>query len=240
MTYNDTQALLVRCEAAEIALAEAESVVEFKNIRDQAEALRQCAKIAGYGLEYHNWVTEIKIRAERRAGELLDDLIPSSGGRPPKKTRYDGWVFRFPNLSRVGDYLMPIPPLAAGGRVPEEIFELHVASVKARGDELMAKELQRQDHEGPSSNAKPDARRRSASSPSARLYQDEWLILWDAELEEPNFVGDNTIALVVTNGVGSRCYLLEAVRDFIVTPVRKQGDSLAARPLEIGYQCNGE
>jgi hypothetical protein len=228
MTNNDTQALLVRCEAAERALAAAETVVEFKNIRDQAEALRQCAKIAGFGLEYQNWVAEIKIRAERRAGEMLDKLIPSTGGRPRINLDTMDGFSATPTLAELGITHYQSRRWRLEASIPEEIFDLHVASVKARGDELtsagllrLAKELKRQEQGGPSSGAKPDACQKGVPSPPAQLYQDEWLILWDAELEEPHFIGDNTLALVVTNGVEARCYLVEAVHGFIVTPVRK-------------------
>ena len=54
-------------------LAKAETVDDVKDIRDKAEALRVYAKQAGYGLDVQNRVAEMKLRAERKAGELLKD-----------------------------------------------------------------------------------------------------------------------------------------------------------------------
>lgn len=62
---------LIYLNQARQALALAKSIDEVKNIRDKAEALRAYAKQAGMGLEMQNECAEIKLRAERRAGEML-------------------------------------------------------------------------------------------------------------------------------------------------------------------------
>jgi hypothetical protein len=229
LTDNNPRALLVRCEAAEKALAEAQTIIEVKNIRDQAEALRQCVKIAGYGLEYQNWVAEIKIRAERLAGEMLDELVPSAGGRPRKNLDTMDGFSPPPTLAELGITHYQSRRWRLEASVPEEDFNRYVASVSAKGDELtsagllrLAEELKRQKQKDSSTDAEPvAARRKRAAGRSARLYQDEWLALWDAELEDPHFIANNTLALLVTNGVRSRYYLVEAIQGFIVTSVRK-------------------
>lgn len=62
---------LVRFEAARHALAEARSVDEVKDVRDKAQALLLYAKQRDESHEMQNDVAEIKLRAERRLGEMI-------------------------------------------------------------------------------------------------------------------------------------------------------------------------
>jgi len=57
------------------ALELATSVGEVKHIRDQAEALRMYAQAVHLGLEAQNEMADIKIRAERKGGELLEQML---------------------------------------------------------------------------------------------------------------------------------------------------------------------
>jgi hypothetical protein len=56
--------------------------LEVKNIHDKAEALRIYMKQTKEGLEMQNWCAEIKIRVEKRAGELLGEMAKNRGGNP--------------------------------------------------------------------------------------------------------------------------------------------------------------
>ena len=85
---NDTA--LVRFDAARRALIEARSIDEVKDVRDKAEALRLYMRQAGESLEMQNDVAEIKLRAERRAGEMLGEMGESGQrplGRPEKESQ---------------------------------------------------------------------------------------------------------------------------------------------------------
>lgn len=125
---------LIKTETAHRAIAEARSVDELKDIRDKAEAIRLYAKQAGLGLEMVNDAAEIKIRAERRAGELLKETEKNTG------TRLGGNVVLPPDdrptLEDMGVTKMQSSRWQTMAEVPEEQFEQFVAETKADKKEL--------------------------------------------------------------------------------------------------------
>jgi len=80
---------LALLDRAQLAISEATTVREAKEIRDKAEALEVYARRAEYGSILQQRCSEIKLRAERRAGELLRqlDLRP---GRPSNESLSSG------------------------------------------------------------------------------------------------------------------------------------------------------
>ena len=75
--------------AAKRELILATKIDDVKQIRDRAEALRQYVKQQGESLEMQNYCAEIKIRAERRAGEIIKDNQEIKPGGDRKSSLHD-------------------------------------------------------------------------------------------------------------------------------------------------------
>lgn len=68
-------------QSAYVQLSRSESLEEIKGFRDTAEAVRQLARSARAGLEVQNLAAELKLRSERRAGEILRSMSLRGGDR---------------------------------------------------------------------------------------------------------------------------------------------------------------
>ncbi|MCR9244575.1 MAG: phage N-6-adenine-methyltransferase [bacterium] len=75
---------LVHFDAARAALESAVRVDEVKAIRDKAQAAQAYARQAKLSLVMQNQCAEIRLRAERKLGELLSKTIRHEGGRPKR------------------------------------------------------------------------------------------------------------------------------------------------------------
>lgn len=118
---------LIRLESAKLALSEAKTLVDVKDIRDRAEALRVYSKQAKDSLEIQNACAEIKLRAERRAGEMLAETITL--GRPEKGNTV------LP-LSEVGISKIESSRWQRIALIPETAFESQITSTLSERKEL--------------------------------------------------------------------------------------------------------
>jgi len=126
---------LVKLDAARRALVEASTLQEIKEIRDQAEAIRQYVKAAGYSLENQNQAAETRLRAERKAGELLKKMEKNKGGwkscgdtmSPQDNT---------PRLKDLGIHKKQSQRWQQIADLPEESFENKIEEVKQKYEEL--------------------------------------------------------------------------------------------------------
>lgn len=79
---------LAKIDVAKRALMEARSIPEIKDIRDKAEAIRLYYRKRGSNLEVQNLAAELKLRAERKLGELLREMEKAKGAAE------EGWKTR--------------------------------------------------------------------------------------------------------------------------------------------------
>ena len=120
---------LTQIGIAQKALMEAKTLDDVKDIRDKAEAIRVYTKQQGGYLEAQNDAAELKIRAERKLGEMLKETVRHEGGRPKDKPSHGGSVLpdgisynQSSRWQKVAD-------------VPEEKLEEHIASMReSRGE----------------------------------------------------------------------------------------------------------
>lgn len=119
---------LVHLNQARQALAFAKSIHDVKDIRDRAEALRAYASQAGMGLEMQNECAEIKLRAERRAGELLAEQVRAGN---PQLFHHVTIGLEELGITRIQSHRWQLET-----SVPGDIFERYIAEVNAQRDEL--------------------------------------------------------------------------------------------------------
>lgn len=93
---------LIRFDRLKAAIEKSKSVDEAKGIKDKAEAARIYAKKIGLSLGVQNECAEIKLRAERKAGELLAGMDLRKNAGRPKKNRSDDEKNSRPTLADLG------------------------------------------------------------------------------------------------------------------------------------------
>lgn len=169
----ETVGSLLKLEEASRYLAEVKSVDEVKDIRDKAEAMRVYAKQARLGLESQNYAAEIKLRAERRAGELLREIERTPYTMRGVVKKYHDHTDDHGSNPSYSETIREngIHPVAAQNwqqiaAVPEETFEAHVAETKAQGDELTTSGILR------AIQPKPETKRNNAALFTSKT--DEW------------------------------------------------------------------
>ena len=107
-------------------LAEARTLDDVLEIRDKAEAIRVYVRSAEEGLEAQNHAAEIKLRAERKAGELLAEMDKNKGGEQEKKKASNK------NMGQTtGDIMsLVVPKLEDIGVTKKTIFSLAKGSCR--------------------------------------------------------------------------------------------------------------
>jgi len=116
-------------------LANAQSLDQVKSIRDKAEAVRQYARSAALGLQAQNIAAALKLRAERKAGELLSQLKLRGGDR--KSKAHDESL----NLNTLGINRNQSYRWQLEAKVPEKLFEQYLTRTSEARKEITAQGL---------------------------------------------------------------------------------------------------
>lgn len=166
---------LIKYEAARVALKEASQIDEVKDIRDKAQAL------AAYARQAKNddmivWATEIKLRAERRAGEMLAETERAKGGNP-KLTPTLGEGVGNPTLADVGLTAKQSSSFQAIAAIPEDKFEEAVTTGKETTASLVRKSPKK-------AKALKEAKEPKPKKAKPAKPIDEWKTKYDALVDD--------------------------------------------------------
>lgn len=127
---------LVNIDAARRALMQASTLSDILEIRDKAEAIRSYVKAQKQSLEVQNRAAEIKLMAERKAGELLREMEKMDGGDAAKARSHDATEVGPVSLADIGITKSQSSRWQREASLPEEDFIALVAECNAKGEEL--------------------------------------------------------------------------------------------------------
>lgn len=140
---DEVRPSLARYEAARVALAEAHRVDEVRDIRDKAEAMAAYARQAK-DTELIQHATEIKVRAERRCGELTMRMVKAQGRRTDITLSDDATKLKAEMLADAGLTRQEASRYEALAAMPDEHFETAVATAKATAGEVTTAHMLRE------------------------------------------------------------------------------------------------
>jgi site-specific DNA-methyltransferase (adenine-specific) len=133
---------LVRYDQARVALYEARTVDDAKDIKDKAEALLIYARQTK-DAEMEAWVAEIKLRAMRRIGELSAELDSAQGKRTDTLLPTGGKKSKEEALKDAGISKSSADRCEKIAEMPENEFDGFIAQKKAKGQAVTASEVYR-------------------------------------------------------------------------------------------------
>ncbi len=119
------------------AVTDATSFDEIKSVRDHVAAFVVFAESAGLSLVVRNRAAEIRLRAERRAGELLPTLIAWGGDRRSKSHS------RVLKIADLGINHNQASRWRLAASLPKAEFDQYIRSMKRSGGEITSQGLLR-------------------------------------------------------------------------------------------------
>jgi hypothetical protein len=114
------------------ALIQAKSLNDVLDVCDMAAAIRAFAKAAGESLEIQNAASDLRLSAERKAGELLALMEKNEGGRPSKTNDIKSSV----SLADIGVTPKQSSRWQLAAKLPGEEYAAIVANCNETGSEL--------------------------------------------------------------------------------------------------------
>lgn len=126
---------LVKLERARALLAECKCVADAKQIRDKAEAVRMYCKQQSESLAAQNYAAEIKLRAERKCGQLLAKMDGHGSNQHKRKSHADT------SLSDLGISKMQSHRWQTEAEVPDDVFDKFVSVTHESDRELTSSAL---------------------------------------------------------------------------------------------------
>lgn len=124
---------LVKYESARFALQQAAEIDEVKTIRDKAQAMAAYARQAN-DTKLVEWATEIKVRAERKAGQMLAEMPKNPGKLNNSSRSRDATTTK--TLSELGINKTQSSRWQKLAAVPEDQFEQAIAAAKEVAGEV--------------------------------------------------------------------------------------------------------
>jgi phage N-6-adenine-methyltransferase len=122
-----------KIQAATTAIAEAGNLADVLRLHDQASALEAFVKAAKDSLATSNAATALKLRCERRAGELLEAMEIKPG---PKSIADNVSAIHAVGLEELGVSQAQSSRWQREAKVDEETFEQYVTTCNEKGVEL--------------------------------------------------------------------------------------------------------
>lgn len=124
---------LVKYESARFALQQAVEIDEVKDIRDKAQAMAAYARQAN-DTKLVEWATEIKVRAERKAGQMLAEMPKNPGNLKNSSRSHDATTTK--TLSELGINKTQSSRWQKLASVSDDQFEQAVSAAKEVAGEV--------------------------------------------------------------------------------------------------------
>ena len=225
---------LIKYETARIALKEASQIDEVKDIRDKAQALAAYARQARND-DMIRWATEIKLRAERRAGEMLAETPRNNGARGVGASAVVADDSTPPKLNDIGLTRDQSSKFQAIASIPEEKFEEAIAKPKTTTTSLVKSSRKKKEAKEKNPKAAPKAPK--ADKP------DEWKAKYETLAEDYAELKDNRDSLAEeVKTCDHVCTQKDAKEEMLklreqLKMCTRRRDELMANAVELRKQC---